>query len=108
MKNNVMFRQGDVLIRSTNITEKGDAIERDNGRVVLAYGEVTGHAHAIAAPNAKLFALAGEMTRYLLQVTKTPVELKHEEHSTIVLPPGNYEVVRQREYTPQGLRNVAD
>jgi hypothetical protein len=43
------FRQGDVLVqRVTSIPEGDTAVARDNGRVVLAYGEVTGHAHAIA------------------------------------------------------------
>ena len=43
------YRQGDVLILRVNSVPDGLKVEpRDNGRVILAYGEVTGHAHAIA------------------------------------------------------------
>lgn len=53
------FRQGDVMIERIGDLDQlpSDAkpAARDNGRVVLAYGEVTGHAHALTAPNAELF-----------------------------------------------------
>jgi hypothetical protein len=32
----------------------------------------------------------------------------HEEHATVMLPAGEYQVVRQREYEPAGWRQVAD
>ena len=35
-------------------------------------------------------------------------ELKHEEHATITLPPGNYRIRRQREWTAENVRIVAD
>ena len=42
------YRQGDVLIVPVRSMPGGMARrERDGGRIVLAYGEVTGHAHAI-------------------------------------------------------------
>ena len=43
-----MFRQGDVLI--IPVAKLPDCLEpmkRERGRVILAHGEVTGHAHAI-------------------------------------------------------------
>lgn len=46
----MQFRQGDVfleLIEDASSVEVGKRLARDKGRVVLAYGEVTGHAHAI-------------------------------------------------------------
>ena len=43
-----MFRQGDVLIIPiANLPAKLQKVPRENGRAVLAHGEVTGHAHAI-------------------------------------------------------------
>ena len=43
-------RQGDVLALGVEaIPEDAKPVTRDRGRVILAYGEVTGHAHAIAA-----------------------------------------------------------
>ena len=73
------------------------SVARDEGRIVLAYGEATGHAHAIADADAELIELeTGE--RFL--VTARGVSLRHEEHEAVELPPGSYRVVRQREYVP--------
>jgi hypothetical protein len=98
----MMYRQGDVLIVRVD-DEREDLRERsleprDEGRVVLAYGEVTGHAHAIADEDAALWRLPGEDR--LLTVTGAGVSLRHEEHATIAIPPGTYLVRRQREYVP--------
>ena len=49
-----LYRQGDVLVQRINATDvpaKAEEIPRDGGRVVLAYGEVTNHAHAIRNRN---------------------------------------------------------
>ena len=51
-----MFRQGDVLIIPVkSIPKTAEPIAREQGRVVLAHGEVTGHAHAIRDKQAALF-----------------------------------------------------
>jgi hypothetical protein len=103
-------RQGDVLVFAVssvpaNLTE----IKRDNGRIVLAYGEVTGHCHAIADPEASLFTAPNTSDRFLSIMATSGVNLVHEEHSTITLPVGDYVVRLQREYLPGELsRNVAD
>lgn len=99
------YRQGDVLLRRVEALPA--ASQRSgpiNGRIVLAYGEVTGHAHAISEKQADLFI---DGSRRFLEVCYK-ADLKHEEHATIALPKGVYEVIQQREYTPAGLRNVAD
>ena len=98
------YRQGDVFLIRDDSAKPGKPIARENGRVVLAHGELTGHAHAISAKGAELFE--AEIDR-VLKVTKT-VALKHEEHDTVKLPPGNYRVRIQREYSPEAIRNVAD
>jgi hypothetical protein len=96
-----MYRQGDVLIIPVeSIPEKLDPIDREEGRVVLAHGEVTGHAHAIEAEGAALFRDPKLMAMFLI-VTSGPVALRHDEHDTIVIPPGRFRVVRQREYAPE-------
>ncbi len=95
-----MYRQGDVLIRKSKV-DKGFAgkflimIPRDNGRVVLAYGEATGHAHAIANDGAFAYQFGNNI---LLELNE-PSQLEHEEHGTIDLSAGTYEVIRQREWT---------
>lgn len=110
------WRQGDVCI--VPLEELGrkvefaalTPVERDNGRVVLAYGEVTGHAHAIHAPDVALFA-PGEATvlaeRYL-RVGQAGAVLVHEEHAPIELPAGDYEIRHQREYSPEEIQRVLD
>lgn len=101
----MMFRQGDVLIMATKEKPKGKEIMRDKGRIVLAYGEVTGHAHAILEKEAVLWD-NGNGVRIL--AAAEPLKLVHEEHATIEIPPGNYRVIQQREYSPEAIRNVAD
>jgi hypothetical protein len=100
MKIKVPFivRQGDVLLEMIDRAELGDALPRDVGRIVLAYGEVTGHAHAIHEDSATLFRGRSANTDVFLQVL-APVSLRHEEHSKIELPPGLYRVRRQREWS---------
>ena|SRR5256885_15992040 len=105
-----IVRQGDVLIMQApkGLTPQNQ-ISRDKGRIVLAYGEVTGHAHVIIDVGAELLTLPNTDDRFLRIMKESGVELRHEEHSTIALPPGNYIVRKQREYVPNALpRWVAD
>src|SRR5690606_10326709 len=96
-------------------TPSGTRID-DQGRVILAYGEVTGHAHQVVVdpeaaeapvdlPAAQLFE-EPDGTRYLF--VERACVLTHEEHGAIALAPGCYKVTRQREYSPEAIRNVAD
>lgn len=103
-----IYRQGDVgLVRVESIPENIAPVERDNGRIVLAYGEVTGHAHAIMDEAAQLVRTNDTNERFLRIVSS--VDLRHEEHATVTLPPGNYRVIQQVEYVPQELpRAVMD
>jgi hypothetical protein len=100
------YRQGDVLIvRISAAPTDAQPIKPGPRGYVLAEGEVTGHAHTIAAgPNVRANTLAGQL---FLRVAGDVV-VTHEEHTWITLPPGDYQVVRQVEYTPQELRRVMD
>jgi hypothetical protein len=101
----MIVRQGDVLIMSVpSIPATAKPVDRDNGRVILAYGEVTGHAHAILEPS--VVKLADGIEEYLRVVEDA--EIRHEEHATINLPAGNYRIVHQQEYSPKGIVRVAD
>lgn len=104
-----IYRQGDVLIRRVqSIPGQTEPIARDNGRIVLAYGEVTGHAHAIVDEAAEL-VITDTNERFLRIMNQSGVELRHEEHATITLPAGDYRVVQQREYVaPEIVRQVMD
>lgn len=106
---NKIYRQGDVLIQEINKAEtetQGETIPREDGRLILVYGEVTGHSHAIAEEGATLSRMDDAM---LLSITESGgTSLKHEEHARIHLPKGNYRVMIQREYSPGSIRDVQD
>src|SRR3954464_15055829 len=94
------YRQGDVLIIRVDAIPDGLArVPRDGGRLILSYGEVTGHAHAVDGL-AELFTAAdvADLEQQFLRVEDEALVV-HEEHDSIALPPGIYEVRHQREYT---------
>lgn len=101
------YRQGDVFIVAVSVLPGGlKPVKRDNGRVILAYGEVTGHAHALE--DAWVDLLETETNERYLTVNAHEAALVHEEHATITIPPGNYRVVQQRELSLEGIVNVSD
>lgn len=104
-----MVRQGDVLIeRVGEIPDRAVKAKRDKNRIVLAYGESTGHSHAIAERGADLFEVEGLDDRFLKVLAEGGVDLVHEEHDVIAIPKGSYIVRQQRQYFPDAIRRVAD
>lgn len=99
------YRHGDVFLQRIERLPEAAKRTARKGDVILAEGEVTGHAHRIATPGVRLWS-AGEQ-RYIT-VPEGGAALTHEEHARIDLPAGTYEVIRQREYSPEAIRNVAD
>lgn len=104
-----MYRQGDVLILPLDEEAAPAAIlglspvARDaRGRLVLALGEVTGHAHAVVGPG-ELYRSADPLAPGCLHVP-SGARVVHEEHGAISLPRGWYRVMRQREYVPGAFR----
>jgi hypothetical protein len=113
-KQAVIYRQGDVWI--TRITRREfdeqararfggltPELKADSEKgLILAEGEATGHHHRIA--EAKRVRLRPSRAKGIVRLLEVkpgePVELVHEEHSTIPIPPGYYEVRIQREYEP--------
>jgi hypothetical protein len=89
MQKLIQYRQGDVLIERVPAKPQicRRKIARENGRVVLAHGEVTGHAHAIKKPNAALFRDPKLAAIFLQVAGDGPALLEHEEHTTIPLSP---------------------
>jgi hypothetical protein len=83
-------------------------VSSDGDRVILALGELTGHAHAFAIHEARLFR-DEPSGRSFAAIAEGGAALHHEEHDLIHVPQGHYELRRQREYTPQRQsRYVAD
>lgn len=104
------YRQGDVLLVPCTEIPAGACEEAaENGRVVLARGEQTGHAHAMSSARVRYFREDGSGSGFIRVAGSAPVELRHEEHAPLAIPPGTYRVVRQREYQPRAApRAVAD
>ena len=114
---NKQIRQGDVFLHPVADLPRGlEPVNPDGHRIILAYGEVTGHAHAIALSpkevanaairRAQLWA-AKNGDRYL--EVRADSELTHEEHTAHTIPPGIYLVPTQVDMTADKLpRRVAD
>jgi hypothetical protein len=108
--------QGDLLIRRIDaIPPNAEKVASEKGKFVVAHSE-TGHDHVIAErPNVSLYTTGDPMVSYL-QVIQAEEEveiiLEHmrnlDTHEPIKIPPGNYEIRRQREHTPEGWRRVED
>lgn len=106
-----MYRQGDVLVHPIDRSEIPAGLvpaARDaRGRLVLARGEATGHAHVVSGAGVTLWTLPDQTEPSILLIDGYG-RLGHEEHGPIPLPAGAYRVVRQREYLPGTWRPVAD
>jgi hypothetical protein len=99
-----MVRQGDVLLMESapEIARLGEEVPLENGALVLAHGEATGHSHRIVGSSARLLRVEGVSDMVL--ALGAPARLVHEEHGMIELAAGTYVVRRQREYSPGALQ----
>ena len=97
-------RQGDILFVPVEAIPE-DAKEQKDG--IIARGEFTGHAHAVR-PSAQVAMMVAANIAYINAMVEE-AKIDHQEHNTISLPAGNfYASKRQRVYTPDGWRMVAD
>jgi hypothetical protein len=104
--------QGDVLFRRVKALPKDVAEQPVAGQIVVAHSE-TGHHHAVPEGQARLFEKIerNPMICYL-QIDGDYADVVHhrptDTHETVRLLKGIFEVRRQREWTPEGLRRVED
>jgi hypothetical protein len=108
MKNKIanhFFQQGDVLGRRLDTMPEGEQKTISKLRCVVAHGE-GGHSHVIEDSEAELIQI-GE--RMLLKLEKA-ASVQHEEHGTITLSPGIWEIgtVKEYDYFQQMVRRVVD
>lgn len=106
--NGMIIRQGDVMIRSVASLPEGVQEKRRAARgIVLAEGEVTGHAHAITSEGVAWYT---QPDNPLLQwvVVEEAAVVTHEEHAPVTLPSGVYVVDIQVQYEPGAIRRVLD
>jgi hypothetical protein len=101
-----IYRQGDVLlVQVKSLPKDVQQIETKEPFTVIKYGEVTGHKHQVDTHKAKLWSAAGER---FLQVVSRECMLAHNEHATLEIPPGIYQVPEQVEYQKRELVRVSD
>src|SRR5688500_14129073 len=105
-----MIQQGDVLMKPISEFPQGERVlDGQMTSRILAYGEATGHAHRLAdtADNAvEVFRILN----VIYMNVKRPTMLLHEEHKTIEIPPGKYEIgiVRETDHMEGITRRVFD
>jgi hypothetical protein len=104
--------QGDVaFIRVKKLPS--DVVEQpQEGLVIVAHSE-TGHHHAIAQGEAKLLEkIQRDPLTCYLQIDGEFADVvhhrEHDTHETVRLLHGLWEVRRQEEWTPEGMRRVED
>lgn len=112
---NNICAQGDVLIRRVDdmpsaVTEVAPV----NGLIVVTHSE-TGHDHVMVldrekTPAVQMFAGDNPLVAWLKVNRPTALEhlRLHDTHEPIMFDLGIYEVRRQREYIPEGWRQVQD
>ena len=131
----IKYQQGDVVMYKlsdkdfeeySNTNKAGDGYPivnyagQTNTKAVFAFGEVTGHTHRVemsemlkdagVALHMDYNRTAGVYVPSAFEVHNESVELQHEEHDTITLPPGNYvvKIVREFNHITRRAQYVAD
>lgn len=108
--------QGDVyFIRVENLPQGLTEIKPDNGEIIVTHSE-TGHSHVCVLdllddkPNVRMYSGDNPLIAWL-EVNR-PTALEHKRnfdmHEPILFSPGVYQVRRQREYVPEGFRQIQD
>lgn len=108
MKKKIHYRQGDLLIERIPDQIRDTKKQKRLRRIVLAEGEATGHHHVLEVGEYSDPADWWKDGEAQMVNLSSPAVIRHEEHGRIPLPAGTYRITRQREYSPEEIRNVAD
>ena len=95
------YQQGDVIIKASIIPKDAELIAKKP----LAIGEVSGHSHQVVE-DCEMYEKDG-----VLYITSSnQMTVKHEEHTQIVLPAGDYQIGIVKEFDPflEETRRVID
>lgn len=108
-ENKLMLRQGDVLMRPVAAIPDAAESYGGGGESIVNSGHFRGHDHYIPHGATMHFDqdASGE-SHVFVCIEIDGAALMHAEHAAILVPRGKYEVIRQREYHPEGNRHVAD
>lgn len=103
----MQYRQGDILFIKLNEKPSGNIIPRDDqNRIVVAEGEATGHAHAIHEDKVTMYR--DDVLNRAWVVVDDTADVVHEEHDTVILDSGTWEIVYQRQYVRGQVRRILD
>lgn len=109
------MRQGDVLLVPVAAPADMSKLKEEEGKgdIVLALGEVTGHRHRIPRKKGvRSFRMEsnvrGQFDRLVQVEGRANRQLIHEEHATVEIAPGWYNVIIQSEYDEEAVRAVED
>ena len=98
----MIYRQGDIVLKTINEIPKN--VKKKN--LILAYGEATGHMHQFLDAN---LVTVYELNQQQFVEGFQESNLVHNEHGTLQIPQGIYEVVQQREKDlTEEIRQVID
>lgn len=100
------YQQGDVLLTKTTLPESATKVDAKARGVVVQEGEATGHAHVMDPRTTTEYEIGG----IRLLVVDEPTELVHEEHDTLTIEPGVYEIggVVEKDWLADAVRPVVD
>ena len=94
-----IYRHGDLLIRQVKkISESARPISTN----IIAEGEVTGHNHKLYGSH-QVYGTHIDNPRVIVPTyfqAKEEISLKHQEHNTLKISKGLYEILHEREYNP--------
>ena len=102
-----IYRQGDILfVKVSNIPQE---TIKTGSKVIIEY-EATGHKHLIASNCTELYELEKDshiqrrFGRNIIGFVNVLDDtlITHDEHQPIKLPKGKYQIIRQREFNPEG------
>lgn len=99
---------GDVAIVRVDAIPKTAKKRKDK---IAAHSEAGHHHQFDASSSVWLYSTPDDLVQYL-EVKSEPAVLnhlrEHDTHEAWSFPPGNYKIIRQREWTPEGWRRVED
>ena len=103
--------QGDVAFVRVRKGKRGAEMPRTEGRLIVAHSE-TGHHHELVGEARMFEACERDPLVCFLSIDGDHADVVHhrpfDTHETLRLLKGDWKVVRQREYTPEGWRRVED
>ena len=113
MSKNLQARQGDLLferITPAAFAKQKGGTNKPYESHVFAHGEVTGHMHAMKPTDLSNVDMYVDTEGHIFISSTKEIEITHDEHGTVTLPPGEYCMTRQREYdwATEQTRKVAD